>query len=236
MNLNQLRLYLVGGGQCQRKLITIRSERLAKHNKVRATTIRCNSYHKVPYKSSNCSQTSCSSLYGKFKWKINGPFHPQTPNTITGSHLPRIVQVPLSNRTCLPTKGVKIISFRIVPVRGVPRNFGDVVAPYHVNQDQDVVDNRDTAMVAPAHSRAQFAPPNTGRAQDNYVPAQERAGPSNIGLLQAPTLDTSIAESRRRLASRYLNNADAHVSMIRLEPGASGQFQVIITLEMTNVF
>ncbi|KAH9030012.1 hypothetical protein EDB84DRAFT_1495535 [Lactarius hengduanensis] len=115
-----------------------------------------------------------------------------------------------------------------------PRHFGNVGAPYHVNQDQDVVDNRDTTMIAPAHLRAQFAPPNTGLAQDNYVPGQERAGPSNIGLLQAPTLDTSIAESRRRLASRYLNNADAHVSMIRLEPGASGQFQVIITLEMIN--
>ncbi|KAH9021718.1 hypothetical protein EDB85DRAFT_2293406 [Lactarius pseudohatsudake] len=210
----------------------------------------------VPYKSNNCSQTSCLSLYDQFKWKINGPFHPQTYNIITGSHLPRIVQVLLSNRTCLPTKGVKIISFGIVPVRRCsevqhtqagpstwypveqqdPRHLGNVVAPYHVNQDQDVVDNRDTAMIAPAHLRAQFAPPNTGRVQDNYVPAQERAGPSNIGLLQAPILDTSIAESRRRLASRYLNNADAHVSMIRLEPGASGQFQVIITLEMTNAF
>ena len=54
-----------------------------------------------------------------------------------------------------------------------------------------------------------------------------------MGLPRAPTLETSIAEGRRRLAGRYLSNPDAHVSTIRLEPGPSGQFQVIITLEMT---
>ena len=53
-----------------------------------------------------------------------------------------------------------------------------------------------------------------------------------MGLPRAPTLDTSIAEGRRRLASRYISNPDAYVSTIRLEPGPSGQFQVIITLEM----
>ncbi|KAH9059897.1 hypothetical protein EDB87DRAFT_676855 [Lactarius vividus] len=186
--------------------------------------------------------------------QVNYAFHIRSFQClISRSHLPRIVLVPLSN----PTKGVKIAPFRIVPVRGVPRyspstlklvhllctpldnriqRISNVVAPYYVNQDQDVIDNRDTSMIAPARLRTQFVPPNTGGAQDNYVPTHERAGPSNMRLLQAPTLETSIAESRRRLASRYLNNADAHVSMIRLEPGASGQFQVIITLEMTNVF
>jgi hypothetical protein len=55
-----------------------------------------------------------------------------------------------------------------------------------------------------------------------------------MGLLQAPTLNTSIAEGRRRLADLYLNNASAHVSMIHLEPGPSGRFQVIITLEIPS--
>ena len=50
---------------------------------------------------------------------------------------------------------------------------------------------------------------------------------------RAQTFDPSIAEGWRRLASYYLNNPDAYVSTIRLEPGPSGQFQVIITLEMT---
>ena len=53
-----------------------------------------------------------------------------------------------------------------------------------------------------------------------------------MGLPRAQTLDASIAEGRRRLAGRYLNNPDAYVSTIRLEPGPSGQLQVIITLEM----
>ena len=50
-------------------------------------------------------------------------------------------------------------------------------------------------------------------------------------------LDASIREGRRRLAGRYVNNPNAHVSTIRLEPSASasGQHQVIITLEMVNL-
>ena len=49
-------------------------------------------------------------------------------------------------------------------------------------------------------------------------------------------LDESIREDRRRLAARYVNNPDAYVSTIRLEPGASGQLQVVITVEMVNLF
>jgi len=60
-------------------------------------------------------------------------------------------------------------------------------------------------------------------------------GPPNMGFPTARTLDTSIAEGRRRLAGQYLNNPDAFVRTIRLEPGPSSQFQAIITLEMTNV-
>jgi hypothetical protein len=56
-----------------------------------------------------------------------------------------------------------------------------------------------------------------------------------MGIHWAQALDTSIAESRRRLAGRYLNNPNAYVSTIRLEPGPSGRSQVIITLEMANI-
>ena len=71
--------------------------------------------------------------------------------------------------------------------------------------------------------------------QDNgsYAPFHEREGPPNMGLPRAQVIDVSIAEGRRRLAGRYLNNPGAYVSTIRLEPGPSGQFQVIITIEMT---
>ena len=63
-----------------------------------------------------------------------------------------------------------------------------------------------------------------------YAPVQERESPPNMGLARALTLDPSIAESRRRLADRYLNNPNVSVSTIRLEPGPFGELQVIITL------
>ena len=77
----------------------------------------------------------------------------------------------------------------------------------------------------------------TKRVQDNigFAPTQERAGPPNIGFPWAQAPDASIAESRRRLASRYLNNPNAYVATIRLEPGPSGRFEVIITLEMMDI-
>ncbi|KAH9021731.1 hypothetical protein EDB85DRAFT_1999613 [Lactarius pseudohatsudake] len=108
----------------------------------------------------------------------------------------------------------------------------------HVNQDQGGDNRVETALIAPDRAWTQFVPPQTARTQDNfgYAPIHERVGPSDMVLLRAPTFDTSIAESRRRLAGQYLNNPDAYVSIIRLEPGASGQFQVVITLEMPNVF
>ena len=48
-------------------------------------------------------------------------------------------------------------------------------------------------------------------------------------------LDESIREGRRRIAGRYLYNSNAYVSMIRLEPSASGHLQVVITLEMVDL-
>ena len=56
-----------------------------------------------------------------------------------------------------------------------------------------------------------------------------------MSMVQTSTLDKSIADSRRRLAVSYLNNADAYVSMILLEPGSSGRQQVIIVLETTTL-
>ncbi|KAH9012465.1 hypothetical protein EDB85DRAFT_1019980 [Lactarius pseudohatsudake] len=112
-----------------------------------------------------------------------------------------------------------------------PRHFGDPA----VNQDQNVDNRAETAMFVPNRAWTQFVPPQTARIQNYLAPVHGSAGPTNMGLAQAPTLDTSIAESRRRLAGRYLNNPGAYVSTIRLEPGLSGQFQVIITLEMTDI-
>ncbi|KAH9175591.1 hypothetical protein EDB89DRAFT_1903713 [Lactarius sanguifluus] len=74
-------------------------------------------------------------------------------------------------------------------------------------------------------------PRHFGVIQDNngYAPVPEGAGPP-----QALPLDASIAESRRRLAGRYLNNPEVYVSTIRLEHGPDGELQVIITLGIAN--
>jgi hypothetical protein len=56
-----------------------------------------------------------------------------------------------------------------------------------------------------------------------------------MGFPWAQAFDKSIGERRRSLAGRYLGNPSAYVSTIRLEPGPSGQFQVIIMLEMANI-
>ncbi|KAI9447066.1 hypothetical protein BJY52DRAFT_1193668 [Lactarius psammicola] len=115
-----------------------------------------------------------------------------------------------------------------------PQYFGNPVASY-VNQG---VDNRvETALTAPTRLWAQFVPPQTAVIQDNvgYAPVPERASTPNVGLLWAPISNPSITEGRRRLAGRYLNDPGAYVRTIRLEPGPSGQFQVIIVLEMANV-
>ncbi|KAN0131087.1 hypothetical protein V8E53_011088 [Lactarius tabidus] len=116
-----------------------------------------------------------------------------------------------------------------------PRHF-DAVAPY-TNQDQTVANSVDTALIVPNRAWGEFVPPQPMGIQNyfGYAPDHQRAGPSNAGFPRAPTFDASMAEGRRRLAGHYINDASAYVSMIRLEPSASGQFQVIITLEMANV-
>jgi hypothetical protein len=64
---------------------------------------------------------------------------------------------------------------------------------------------------------------------------QERTGSHNREPTQALGVDASIAERRRRLVGRYLNDPDVYVSTIRLEPGTDGELQVIITLGMADV-
>ena len=123
--------------------------------------------------------------------------------------------------------------------------------------DRAVGNRAETAMIVPSHAQAQSIPPQTAvsanilllvrvrmadvvtkRILENfdYDLAHERLGPYNIDLIRVPMLDASIREGRRRLAGRYLNNPNASVSTIRLEPGASGRLQVVITVEMITLF
>ncbi|KAI9448602.1 hypothetical protein BJY52DRAFT_1228254 [Lactarius psammicola] len=130
-----------------------------------------------------------------------------------------------------PVNGVLMCSaLKLIHRLGTPLNN-------RIQGSSGSVDNRaETTMTVPNRAWAQFIPSPPARIQNNlgHAPVHERAGPPNMGLPWTPTLDTSITESLRRLAGSYLNNPDAYVSRIRLEPGPSGQFQVIITLEMTN--
>ncbi|KAH9018174.1 hypothetical protein EDB84DRAFT_1442531 [Lactarius hengduanensis] len=83
-------------------------------------------------------------------------------------------------------------------------------------------------MILRGERRRQVRPPTWNRVStivpERYLTADghnnfdcvlthERAGPPSIGL----TLDASIAENRRHLAGRCLNNTDAYVNTIRLE-------------------
>ena len=45
----------------------------------------------------------------------------------------------------------------------------------------------------------------------------------------------SVTESLRCLASRYINNPESLINGVRLEPGPSGRFQVVIMLEIANI-
>lgn len=104
--------------------------------------------------------------------------------------------------------------------------------PY-LNQNQNVNNRDETAMVAPDRVWA----PQTARTEDNtsYTHVQERTGSHIREATQALGPGASIAERRRRLVGRYLNDPDVYVSTIRLEPGTDGELQVIITLGMADV-
>ncbi|KAH8989581.1 hypothetical protein EDB92DRAFT_1947329 [Lactarius akahatsu] len=92
-------------------------------------------------------------------------------------------------------------------------------------------------MTIPNRALVPFTSMQTARAQGDYsyAPVHERAGPPNTEFPWSLTFNESITESWRCLTGRYLNNPDAYVSTIRLELGPSGQFQVIIMLNMTSV-
>ncbi|KAH9965574.1 hypothetical protein BJV74DRAFT_869963 [Russula compacta] len=52
---------------------------------------------------------------------------------------------------------------------------------------------------------------------------------------QAQVLGLSAMESLRRLAGLYVNNPESLVNAVRLEPGPSRRFQVVIMLEIADI-
>jgi hypothetical protein len=74
-----------------------------------------------------------------------------------------------------------------------------------------------------------------------YNPPQEAVTPSSFEIQtgaapdQAQVLDISVPERLRRLAGRYVNDPESLVNGVYLEPGPSGRFQVVITIEIGDV-
>ena len=57
-----------------------------------------------------------------------------------------------------------------------------------------------------------------------------------MGSAQAqPSEATTIAENLKCLANQYLNKPEAHVNTIHVEPGPSGELQIVITLGMAKI-
>ena len=80
---------------------------------------------------------------------------------------------------------------------------------------------------------------NQENVSAGYVPPPEAVRPAPIqnGALpnEAQAIDMSVPERLRRLARRYVNNPKSLVNGVHLEPGPSGQFQVVITIDITNI-
>ena len=58
------------------------------------------------------------------------------------------------------------------------------------------------------------------------------------GVWPHPALPADIppANGLRILASRFLNNPETLVNMLRIEPGSGGRFEVWIALELADIF
>lgn len=84
------------------------------------------------------------------------------------------------------------------------------------------------------------AEPSLQQNQENagYAPPNEAAGLPQIQIgtaLNEGALDLTIPERLRRLAGSYVNNQDSVVSGVYLESGPYGRFQVVITIDISDI-
>ena len=85
-----------------------------------------------------------------------------------------------------------------------------------------------------------LAEPSLQQYQENAgcAPLHEVVDPPQVQTLAAPNegaLDLSIPERLRRLARGYISNPDSTVNGVHLEPGPSGRFQVVITIDIGDI-
>lgn len=108
----------------------------------------------------------------------------------------------------------------------------------YTNQGQGVSNTTGAPLTTQVLVQTQFAAPGV-QQQDNHAPSQATAGThQTLAVVQprhGPNNRISEAEVLRRLADRYVNHTGSLVSVVRLEPGPSGGFQVVIMLEMADL-
>lgn len=85
-----------------------------------------------------------------------------------------------------------------------------------------------------------LAEPSLQQYQENagYAPLREVVVPPQVQMGTAPNegaLDLSVPERLRRLARRYIDSRDSTVDGVHLESGPSGRFQVVITIDISDV-
>ncbi|KAN0111185.1 hypothetical protein V8E52_008797 [Russula decolorans] len=71
-----------------------------------------------------------------------------------------------------------------------------------------------------------------------YAPLHEVAVPPQVQMGTVPNegaVDLSVPERLRRLAGRYIDNPDSTVNGVHLESGPSGRFQVVITIDISDI-
>ena len=68
-----------------------------------------------------------------------------------------------------------------------------------------------------------------GRQVAKTAPVQMGTAPNEVAI------DLSAPERLRRLAGRYVSNQDSTVNGVHLEPGPTGRFQVVITIDIGDI-
>ena len=129
----------------------------------------------------------------------------------------------------------------------------------YTNQGQGVSNPTEAFYTAPVLAQTQFAAPGPVvwahlfslpvylahivrqgvQDQNNPDPLQPAVeNPPTLRPAQSrrdPKIRMSVADGLRRLADRYVNNPDSVIGVVRLEPGPSGGFQVVIIVEVADL-
>ena len=84
---------------------------------------------------------------------------------------------------------------------------------------------------------AQEVPQNYDRYDAHFPAADPAEAFPDVRPYPAPPADMPpAANGLRNLVGRFLNNPGTDVNMLRIEPGRNGRFEVLIALELADIF